>query len=114
VNPPLNLVTVVNSRLSDDGFRQQIRDLHAKQASLVEMVEALGLSAEMSGEVRRVLQGLPRAEVDDIRAATLEMLDRHENAMPLDCDVPETAVGAKIAVSVVGNGGKRTIQVRAI
>ncbi len=114
MNPPLNLVNVVNSRLSDDGFREQIRTLHANQASLVDMVEALGLTSEMSGDVRAVLEGLSPAEVDGIRAATLEMLDRHESAMPLDCTVPPDAVGTPIDVSVVDQAGIRTIQVRAI
>jgi hypothetical protein len=113
VNPPLNLVTVVNSRLADAGFRDQIRQLHAKQASLVDMVEALGLTSEMSGDVRAVLEGLSKADVDAIRAATLEMLDRNENQMPLDCNVDPSAVGTPISVSVVDEVGKRTIQVRA-
>jgi hypothetical protein len=105
---------MVNSRLADDGFRQQIRTMHADQMPLVDMVEALGLTQEMSGEVRAILAGLGKAEVDGIRRATLEMLDRAENQMPLDCDLSQTEIdgGENVVVSVVDEGGKRTVRVR--
>jgi hypothetical protein len=105
------LVEMVNSRLTDDSFREQIRTLHASGAPLVDMVEALGLTDKMSGEIRATLGGLGKEQVEGIRAATLEMLDRHENKMPLDCDVPDKATN--VSVAVVDKSGKRTIQVRA-
>jgi hypothetical protein len=106
---------MVNSRLADDSFRQQIRTMHAEQKSLVDMVDALGLTPEMSGEVRAILEGLGKDQVEGIRRATLEMLDRAENAMPLDCNLSQTEIdgGAKVAVSVVDEDGKRTVRVRA-
>jgi hypothetical protein len=99
---------MVDSRLAEESFRQQIRTLHANQTPLAEMVDTLGLT--MTDEVRGVLNGLSKDQVEGIRAATLEMLDRHENEMPLDCNVPDTA--KNVSVSIVDKSGKRTIQVR--
>jgi hypothetical protein len=106
---------LVNSRLADESFRQQIRTMHADQTPLVDMVEALGLTREMSGEVRAILEGLGKAEVEGIRKATLEMLDRAENQMPLDCDLSQSEIdgGRAVSVSVVDEGGKQTVRVRA-
>jgi hypothetical protein len=106
---------MVNSRLADEGFRQQIRTLHAAQTPLIDMVEALGLTGEMSGQVRAILAGLGKDQVEGIRKATLEMLDRAESAMPLDCDLSQTEIdaGASVSVSVVDEGGKQTVKVRA-
>jgi hypothetical protein len=106
---------MVNSRLADDGFRQQIRTMHAAQAPLVDMVDALGLTPEMSGQVRAILEGLGKDQVEGIRRATLEMLDRAENAMPLDCNLSQKEIddGASVTVSVVDEGGKPTVKVRA-
>jgi hypothetical protein len=106
---------MVNARLADDGFRQQIRTMHAAQTPLLDMVEALGLTGEMSGEVRAILEGLGKDQVEGIRSATLEMLDRAENEMPLDCNLSQTEIdaGASVTVSVVDDGGKRTVKVRA-
>lgn len=115
VNPGGGLVTMVNARLADDGFRQQIRTMHAEQKSLIDMVQALGLAPEMSPEVRTILEGLGKAEIEGIRQATLEMLDRAENAMPLDCKLSQSEIdaGAAVAVAVVDEAGKRTVRVRA-
>jgi hypothetical protein len=106
---------MVNARLADESFRQQIRALHAEQKPLVDMVEVLGLTGELSGEVRAILEGLGKAEVEGIRQATLEMLDRAENQMPLDCNLSKSEIdaGTNVTVSVVDEGGKRTVKVRA-
>jgi hypothetical protein len=107
---------MVNQRLaSDDTFRQQIRDLHARQASLIEMVEALGLEGEMSDAVRKIVAGLAPAEVEGIRKATLDMLDRAETQMPVNCNLSQTQIdgGAPVAVAVVDESGIETIRVRA-
>jgi hypothetical protein len=106
---------MVNSRLADEAFRQQIRTMHANQTPLTDMVETLGLTGEMSGAVRTILEGLSKDQVEGIRRATLEMLDRAENQMPLDCDLSQTEIdaGARVAVTVVDDGGKRTVRIRA-
>jgi hypothetical protein len=107
---------MVNGKLADDdAFRQQIRDLHARQAPLIEMVEALGLQAQMSDAVRKIVAGLDAAQVDGIRKATLEMLDRAGNQMPVDCNLSQTEIdrGAPVTVAVVDEKGVDMIQVRA-
>lgn len=115
MDPGGGLVTMVNARLGDPAFRQQIRDMHSSGASLVEMVERLGLVGEMSDAVRSIVQGLDANTVSAIRRATLEMLDRAENQMPLDCDLSQTEIdrGSPVSVVVVDEAGVSTIQVRA-
>jgi hypothetical protein len=106
---------MVNTRLSEEAFREQIRTMHADQMPLLDMVDALGLTREMSGAVRSIVQRLGPAEVDAIRKATLEMLDRAENEMPLDCTVEQSDIdgGAPVSVTVVEEeGGRRTVRVR--
>ena len=108
------LVSNVDSRLQvDAGFRDQIRTMHASGTPLVDMVDALGLP--MSPGMRALLAGLSPDVVGEIRQATLEMLDRGTNAMPLNCDVTEDAVdgGAAVAVSVAPENAQLTIVVRA-
>ena len=115
MDPGGGLVTMVNSRLADESFRQQIRTMHAEQKSLVAMVDALGLTPELTGQVRAILEGLGKDQIEGIRQATLEMLDRAENEMPLDCNLSKTEIdgGAKVDLSIVDEGGKRTVRVRA-
>lgn len=116
MDPGGGLITMVNQRLaSDEAFRQQIRDLHARQAPLIEMVEALNLEGEMSDAVRKIVAGLGPAEVQGIRKATLEMLDRAETQMPVNCNLSQTQIdgGAPVTVAVVDESGVETILVRA-
>jgi hypothetical protein len=115
VDPGGGLITIVNVRLADEDFRQEIRNMHANQASLLDMVEALGLSGEMSLAVRNIVAAVSPAEVEGIRQATLEMLDRAENVMPVDCNLSQTEIdgGASVAVAVVDEAERLTIQVRA-
>lgn len=114
MNPGGPLLMAVNSRLEDAGFRQQLRDMHAKQTPLLDMVDALGLAAEMSDAVRGVVAQLDPGAVQAIRKATLDMLDRAENRMPLDCAISQAQVddGTPVSVTVVDAAGKATIQVR--
>jgi hypothetical protein len=116
VDPGGGLITMVNRRLADDAFRQQLRDLHARQAPLIEMVETLGLAAEMSDPVRKIVSELGPAEVEGIRRATLEMLDRAANEMPVDCNLSQHEIdaGASVAVAVVDDAGAQTIRVRSV
>ena len=114
MNPGGPLLMAVNARLADDGFRQQLRDMHANQTPLLDMVDSLGLAAEMSDAVRGVVAQLDPAAVQAIRKATLDMLDRAENGMPLDCKISQAQVddGTPVSVTVVDAAGKATIQVR--
>ena len=115
MNPGGGLVTMVNTNLRDEPFRQQIRDMFATQTPFVQMVAALGLAGEMTPAVQTIVEGLSAADVAAIRAAVLEMLDRAENRMPLDCNIsqPDIDAGAAVTVSVVEDDGTHVIQVRA-
>ena len=108
------LITLVNRRLADAAFREQLRTMHASQMPLVEMVDALGLSGEMSGAIRTIVTNLPPDVVAEIRQATLAMLDTATLAMPVDCNLTEAAIddGAPVAVSVVDEKTGPTILVR--
>ena len=69
------LITLVNRRLADAAFREQLRTMHASQMPLVEMVDALGLSGEMSGAIRTIVTNLP----PDVVA---EIMNVEKNALP--------------------------------
>jgi hypothetical protein len=114
MNPGGGLITVVNARLADDAFRTRLREMHAEERPLLDMVDELGLADEMSDAVRSVVAGLGPAEVEGIRRATLEMLDRAERRMPVDCNLSQSDIdrGSPVTVSVVDQTGGRTIQVR--
>lgn len=109
------LITAVNQRLADEGFRERVRSMHASQTPLLEMVEALGLGAEMSDAVRQIVEDLSSDVVESIRQATLEMLDAASRAMPVDCNLSQTEIdrGAPVDVSVIDEDRQRTILVRA-
>jgi hypothetical protein len=79
------------------------------------MVETLGLSGEMSGAVRAIVEQLDPAIVEEIRAATLAMLDTTTLAMPVNCNLTEAAIddGTPVDVSVVDENSVPTILVRA-
>jgi DNA-binding GntR family transcriptional regulator len=72
----------VNSQLGDKHFRDSIRDMHHQRYPLVKMVEALGLDDDVSPAIREILEQLSPDDVEGIRAATLEMLDRVECTPP--------------------------------
>ena len=110
------LITEVNRRLADAAFRDQLRTMHANQTPLIEMVDALGLSGEMSGAVRAIVEQLPSDVVAEIRQATLAMLDTKTLAMPVDCNLTEAAIddGTPVTVAVVDEKNRPTILVRAV
>ena len=115
MNPGGGLIRMINSRLTDTAFRDQIRALHANQTPLVDMVVQLGLADQMSPQVRAVVEGLGAKEVAAIRQATIDMLDRAENEMPVDCDLTQDEIdgGTPVGVSVVSQDRVSTIVVRA-
>jgi hypothetical protein len=115
MNPGGGLITMINSRLTDAAFRDKIRTMHANQTPLVDMVVELGLADQMSAPVRAVVEGLGTREVAAIRQATVDMLDRAENKLPVNCDLTQDAIdaGAPVAVSVVSQDRVSTILVRA-
>jgi len=88
--------------------------MHANQVPLLEMIDRLGLTPDMSGAVRAIVGALGPDEVAKIRAATLEMLDRAENAMPVDCNLTWDQInsGEAVKVAVVDESGTQTIRVR--
>lgn len=109
------LITLVNLRLADRDFRDQLRTMHSNRTPLIDMVETLGLSGEMSGAVRAIVEQLEPAVVEQIRQATLAMLDTTNLAMPVDCNLTQAAIddGSPVAVSVVDEKSRPTILVRA-
>jgi hypothetical protein len=115
MSPGGGLLTAINSRLQLTTFRDQIRTLHAAEAPLLEMVDALDLAPEMSPAVRAVVAALDDATVAGIRQATLDMLNRAENEMPVDCNMTEAEIdaGQRVGVSVIGGANGLVIQVRA-
>jgi hypothetical protein len=103
------LVSRVNIALENPDVRASIRAMHAQGYSLVKMVEDLGFDDGMTASIRKILQNLPAGVIDGIRQATLEMLDRGENRMPLDCDIPSGSpeLGQQVTVEVTQVRGKR-------
>lgn len=108
-------VTAVNRALADPNFRASIRQMHAEGYPLLKMVDALGLEDDMSTRIRQIVADLPPAVVEEIRQATLAMLDRDEQVMPLTCGLSgaELENGELIDVDVTTVDGKPTIRVRA-
>jgi len=117
VNPGGALITTINGRLrADPGFAQQIRAMHGDNVPLLDMVDQLGLAGEMSAAVRNIVQQLPPADIAAIRQATLAMLDRAENQMPVDCDLSQREIdtGTPVDVEVASDAeGHPVIRVRA-
>jgi hypothetical protein len=115
VGDPLSgLVIAGNERLKDQTFRTRLREMHENKAPLVQIVEDLGLGGDLTPQLRKILEGLSPATVDDIRRAMLDMLDRQEQTMPLDCSVTEEQLdgGAAVQVQVVTTDNKRVVQAR--
>jgi hypothetical protein len=113
--PSNALVIAANAALTDANFRDTVKEMHAQHYSLVKMVEALGLEADLTDPIRAILQNLPDSAVDGIRDATLKMLEGPEFTMPLDCAVTdaELEAGVPVDVHVDDHGGVATIHVRA-
>jgi hypothetical protein len=113
--PPTPLVQAANNALADPEVRERVRALHAAGAPLVDMVVELGLGASMTAQMQALVASLPADAVEGIRSATLAMLDRGGNAMPLDCDITDAQVeqGVAVAVEIVGDQTP-TIRVRQI
>lgn len=112
--PTNALVMAANKSLADKDFRESVRQMHAEQYPLVDMVDALGLEEDMSARIRQILEGLSDDVVEGIRKATLEMLDSKDYVMPLDCNVTDAELekGIPVDVEVLPEDGKQTIHVR--
>ncbi|HEY3831587.1 MAG TPA: hypothetical protein VGO03_04790 [Acidimicrobiia bacterium] len=109
------MVVAANGLLAEAGVRDQVRQMHASGRPLVQMVEDLGLDAEMDEGIRKVLENLSPEVVEGIRQATLEMFDRADGyTMPLDCDVEseDLTSAAGVDVSIEDEQGTKTIRVR--
>jgi hypothetical protein len=88
------LVVATNDALADPEVQVRVREMHAEDTPLLDMVDALGLGDDMTPEIRAVLQGLSPDVVAGIREATLDALDNGRTEMPLDCDITEAEVVA--------------------
>ncbi len=116
MNPGMAIVIAANNSLSDPQFRDRVRQMHAEQVPLTQMVDALGLDKECIPQVRQILEDLDPEVVAGIRAATLAMLDSGEYIMPLDCNVTtaELEHGMQVDVAVEEEDQKDTIVVRPL
>ena len=114
--PSNALVMATNKSLASKDFRESVRQMHAENYPLVKMVEALGLEDDMTARIRQILTDLPDAVVEEIRKATLEMLDSGDYVMPLDCTVTDAELneGIPVDVEVMPEDGKDTIHVRPL
>jgi hypothetical protein len=103
-----------NAALADPNFRTSVRQMHAEKYPLVKMVDALGLEEDMTARIRAILEDLSPEVVEDIRRATLDMLDTSVYEMPLDCTVTdaELEAGVPVHVEVEPEQGRPTIHVR--
>lgn len=98
--PSNALVMAANNGLGDPNFRASVRQMHAEGYPLVKMVEALGLEDELTDPIREILENLPPDITQEIRDATLAMLDGSNYIMPLDCTVTDAELNAHIPVEV--------------
>jgi hypothetical protein len=107
------IVVATNDALADPEVQARVREMHAEEMPLLDMVDALGLGDDMTPEVRAVIQGLSPDVVAGIRQATLEALDNGRTQMPLDCRITEAelASGVDVDVDVVESEVGPTIQV---
>jgi hypothetical protein len=112
--PTNALVMATNKSLADKNFRDSVRQMHAENYPLIDMVDALGLEEDMTARIREILETLPDDVIAGIRKATLDMLDSTVYVMPLDCTVTdgELKQGIPVDVEVLPEGGKQTIHVR--
>jgi exoribonuclease R len=117
------LVTAANRALKDANVRASIRQMHAQDYPLVKMVEDLGLEDDMTAQVRQIILDLPPKAVEEIRQATLQMLDQVDKmddtskkySMPLECLVTSYGTlesGDAVDVEVNTVDGQPTIRVR--
>lgn len=114
--PTNALLMAANQALGDPAVRDQVRQLHAQNAPLLDMVSALGLDASMSNRIREILSSLAPDVVLGIRQATLDMLDRGETAMPVECTVTDAQLdaGTPVVVDVSPENSRETIHVRPL
>jgi hypothetical protein len=112
--PSNTLVMAANRSLSNPDFRDSVRQMHAENYPLVDMVEALGLEDDMTARIRAILVDLSDDVVAAIRKATLDMLDSGNFVMPLECSVTDAELdaGVPVAVDVLPEHGTETIRVR--
>jgi hypothetical protein len=112
MSPSNALLQAANTALADPNVRERVKQMHADGASLVQMVEALGLDRDLTARIRRILEDLPPDVVAGIRSATLEMLSGTKYAMPVICEMPDSALDAPVTVDVSPENGTPTIHVR--
>jgi hypothetical protein len=107
------LVVATNQALTSPQVQAQVREMHAEGRPLLEMVDALGLSGNMTPEIRAVLQDLSPDVVASIRQATLDALDNGRTQMPLACGITDAELesGADVNVEVVQSAVGSTILV---
>jgi hypothetical protein len=94
------LVVATNQALTDSDVQAQVRQMHADDMPLLEMVDALGLGGNLTPEIRGVLQDLSPDVVASIRQATLDALDNGRTQMPLACGISDADLESAADVNV--------------
>ena len=106
------IVQASNEALRNPEVCARVREMHAEDTPLLDMVDALGLDDDMTPEIRAVIQGLSPDVVASIRQAMLEMLDNGETVMPIECGMSDAELASGADVNVVQSQARLTIQVR--
>jgi hypothetical protein len=107
------LVVATNDALANPEVQARVREMHAADTPLLDMVDALGLGGDMTPEIRAVIQGLSPDVVAGIRQATLETLDNGGTEIPIDCGITDAELASGVDVDVVQSAVGPTICVRA-
>jgi hypothetical protein len=96
------LVEAANKLLNVPADAEKIREMHADKTPLVQMVVDLGLAADLSSGIRQIVEGLSPEVVEEIRTATLDMLNGSapEKEMPLNCTVTVKQINTSVPVVV--------------
>jgi len=112
--PSNDLVAAANAKLQDPNARETIRHMHAEGYPLVKMIDDLGLEDDLTPRIREILDSLPPHVIEDIRRATLAMLDTADFEVPLDCAVSDADLdaGTLVEIEVVRLDRRPTIRVR--
>ena len=87
MSPGDNIVRAANRALKDPAVRQKVEEMHAQGASLMDMINALGLEDVFTDPVRKIVESLPNDVIAGIRHATVHTLKGGISDPPLDCRV---------------------------
>jgi len=113
MTPGVPLVKAANLALSEEDKREEIKRMHDQKYSLIQMVETLQLDDELTPELRQIIQAIPEDVVEQIRQATLDMLERGGNyTMPVECAAKSPDPSPPLDVTVETVNSQKTLIVK--